>query len=83
MRPLSALCTTIVQQASVNLTLHVFRKVLRPFMTSILVTNDDGVQAPGILALAQAMRDLGDVSVFARAQKDSVSGYCDPTGHAG
>ena len=28
----------------------------------ILVTNDDGVQHPGILALAQAMRELGDVT---------------------
>ncbi len=25
----------------------------------ILVTNDDGVQAPGLLALAQAMRQVG------------------------
>jgi 5'-nucleotidase len=44
-------------------------------MTSILVTNDDGVQAPGILALAQAMRDLGDVSVFAPAINQSSSGH--------
>jgi len=26
----------------------------------ILVTNDDGVAAPGLLALTQAMRALGD-----------------------
>lgn len=31
----------------------------------ILVTNDDGVTAPGLLALANAMRPLGDVSVLA------------------
>lgn len=31
----------------------------------ILVTNDDGVYAPGILALAQAMSDLGEVQVIA------------------
>ena len=31
----------------------------------ILVTNDDGVQAPGLLALAQEMRKLGKVTVFA------------------
>jgi len=30
----------------------------------ILVTNDDGVQAPGLLALAQEMRKLGKVTVF-------------------
>lgn len=31
----------------------------------ILVTNDDGYQAKGIASLAEAMRDLGDVIVFA------------------
>ena len=31
----------------------------------ILVTNDDGVYAPGMLALAQAFRSLGDVTVLA------------------
>lgn len=31
----------------------------------ILVTNDDGYQAKGIVSLAEAMRELGDVVVFA------------------
>ncbi len=31
----------------------------------ILVTNDDGVTAPGLLVLVQAMRQFGDVSVIA------------------
>ena len=31
----------------------------------ILVTNDDGVTAPGLLALAQEIRKLGKVTVFA------------------
>lgn len=31
----------------------------------ILVTNDDGYQAKGIISLAEAMRELGDVVVFA------------------
>ncbi len=31
----------------------------------ILVTNDDGVQAPGIIALARAMQTLGEVTVVA------------------
>ncbi|MBK9613708.1 5'/3'-nucleotidase SurE [Candidatus Amarobacter glycogenicus] len=31
----------------------------------ILVTNDDGVSAPGLLVLAQAMRQFGEVSVVA------------------
>jgi 5'-nucleotidase len=41
----------------------------------ILVTNDDGVQAPGLLALAQAMRPLGKVTVFAPDRNWSASGH--------
>jgi 5'/3'-nucleotidase len=41
----------------------------------ILITNDDGVQAPGILALTQAMRALGDVQVIAPARNQSASGH--------
>jgi len=41
----------------------------------ILVTNDDGVQAPGLLALAQAMQPLGKVTVFAPDKNWSASGH--------
>ena len=41
----------------------------------ILVTNDDGVQAPGLLALAQALRLLGKVTVFAPDRNWSASGH--------
>jgi 5'-nucleotidase len=41
----------------------------------ILVTNDDGVQAPGLLALAQAMRGLGEVTVLAPDRNWSASGH--------
>lgn len=41
----------------------------------ILVTNDDGVQAPGLLALATAMRPLGKVTVFAPDRNWSASGH--------
>lgn len=41
----------------------------------ILVTNDDGVQAPGLLALAQEMRKLGDVTVLAPDRNWSASGH--------
>ncbi len=41
----------------------------------ILVTNDDGVQAPGLLVLAQAMRGLGEVTVFAPDHNWSASGH--------
>jgi 5'-nucleotidase len=41
----------------------------------ILVTNDDGVQAPGLLALAQELRTLGKVTVFAPDRNWSASGH--------
>jgi 5'-nucleotidase len=41
----------------------------------ILVTNDDGVQAPGLLALAVEMRKLGKVTVFAPDRNWSASGH--------
>src|SRR5512138_979460 len=37
----------------------------------ILVSNDDGYLAPGIAALAEAMRPLGDVTVVAPEQNSS------------
>lgn len=44
-------------------------------MTYIVVTNDDGVQAPGILALAQAMKEIGDVRVAAPSTNQSATGH--------
>lgn len=44
-------------------------------MTKILVTNDDGYDAPGIFALVEAMRELGDVEVAAPAINQSASGH--------
>jgi len=41
----------------------------------ILVTNDDGVQAPGLLALAQEMRKLGTVTVMAPDRNWSAAGH--------
>jgi len=41
----------------------------------ILVTNDDGVQAPGLLALATAMRRVGRVTILAPDRNWSASGH--------
>ncbi len=41
----------------------------------ILVTNDDGVTAPGLLALATEMRKLGKVTVLAPDRNWSASGH--------
>ena len=44
-------------------------------MASIIATNDDGIDAPGIQALAEAMRALGPVQVCAPATNQSASGH--------
>jgi 5'-nucleotidase len=44
-------------------------------MTHILVTNDDGVTAPGLLALVQEMHKLGKVTVLAPDRNWSASGH--------
>jgi 5'-nucleotidase len=41
----------------------------------ILLTNDDGVSAPGLLALAQELRKLGQVTVLAPDHNWSASGH--------
>jgi 5'-nucleotidase len=41
----------------------------------ILVTNDDGINHPGLLALVQAMRALGEVTVLAPDRNWSASGH--------
>jgi 5'-nucleotidase len=44
----------------------------------ILVTKDDGVSAPGLLALVQAMRRFGKVSVLAPDRDWSGGGHVKP-----
>lgn len=41
----------------------------------ILVTNDDGVRAPGLAALAEALRPLGEVTVVAPAAEMSATAH--------
>ena len=41
----------------------------------ILVTNDDGVTSPGLHALLEAMRELGDVSMVAPEVERSAVGH--------
>ena len=42
---------------------------------NILVTNDDGVSAPGLLALARAMRQFGDIKILAPDHNWSGRGH--------
>jgi 5'-nucleotidase len=44
-------------------------------MTHILITNDDGVTAPGLLALSKEMRKLGKITVLAPDKNWSASGH--------
>lgn len=41
----------------------------------ILVTNDDGIDSPGIYALAKAMKEIGDVVVAAPDRQQSAVGH--------
>ena len=41
----------------------------------ILISNDDGVRAPGILALALALRPLGEITIAAPAENQSGKGH--------
>ncbi|OGW41366.1 MAG: 5'/3'-nucleotidase SurE [Nitrospirae bacterium RBG_13_39_12] len=41
-------------------------------MPIILVTNDDGIHSPGLIALARAMRELGDVYIVAPDRERSA-----------
>ena len=44
-------------------------------MTRILVTNDDGIHSPGIIALAEALEAVGDVLVVAPAHEMSAASH--------
>src|SRR5918996_1340332 len=41
----------------------------------ILVSNDDGVRAPGIAALAQELKSIGEVTIVAPAENQSGKGH--------
>ena len=41
----------------------------------ILVSNDDGVRAPGLAALAQVLQAIGEVTIIAPAENQSGKGH--------
>src|SRR3989454_5093940 len=50
----------------------------RPFfsaMSVVVLTNDDGVHAPGLAALERALAELGDVYVLAPEREQSACGH--------
>jgi 5'-nucleotidase len=44
-------------------------------MSTILVTNDDGIHSEGIIALAEALKEVGDVFVVAPAHEMSAASH--------
>jgi 5'-nucleotidase len=44
-------------------------------MPRILITNDDGYQAPALVALARALREVGEVTAFAPDHNWSAAGH--------
>jgi 5'-nucleotidase len=44
-------------------------------MKNILITNDDGYESAGLLALVEAVKDLGNVTVVAPATEKSACGH--------
>lgn len=51
------------------------QQVRQPPPYRILVSNDDGVRAPGIAALAQILQAIGDVTIVAPADNHSGAGH--------
>src|SRR5206468_11930883 len=50
----------------------------RPFFSSmsvVVLTNDDGVHAPGLAALERALAELGDIYVLAPEREQSACGH--------
>jgi 5'-nucleotidase len=45
----------------------------RPYR--ILISNDDGVRAPGLLAIADALKAVGEVTIVAPAENQSATGH--------
>jgi 5'-nucleotidase len=51
------------------------QQVRQPPPYRILVSNDDGVRAPGLAALAQILQAIGDVTIVAPAENSSGAGH--------
>ena len=49
----------------------------------ILVTNDDGIHSPGLHAAAEALKDLGEVTIIAPHDQVSATGRSMPSGSDG
>lgn len=41
----------------------------------ILITNDDGIEAPGLVVLAESLKEIGEVTIVAPLQEQSAVGH--------
>jgi 5'-nucleotidase len=73
--PVSALAHALAAAvcAIVLSTAHAAQQPAHPYR--ILVTNDDGVRAPGLLAVAQALQSLGEITIAAPSENQSGKGH--------
>jgi 5'-nucleotidase len=67
-------CTKGLRRAS-PISIWVSKVLQYAWMALILVTNDDGVHSPGIIALYRAMKDLGDAYIVAPDRERSAAGH--------
>jgi 5'-nucleotidase len=67
-------CTKALQRASL-ISVWASEMLQYAWMALILVTNDDGVHSPGIIALYRAMKDLGDAYIVAPDRERSAAGH--------
>jgi len=68
--PLRLLPAVLLAAVALLLSAPVVAQQAAPYR--ILITNDDGVRAPGLLALAQALQALGEVTIVAPLENQSA-----------
>lgn len=71
--PAAAVAVLLAPVLAVGLTLPATSQAPRPYR--ILVTNDDGVRAPGLAALVDALAPIGEVTIVAPLENHSGTGH--------
>jgi 5'-nucleotidase len=72
-RPAAVYATLLASVVAFSCALAGQTPTNKPFR--ILVTNDDGVRAPGILAVAQALAPIGEITIVAPSENQSGKGH--------
>src|SRR5262245_5067830 len=64
-----------VRRSPVALSQPVAKRPQLRYQMKLLLTNDDGIDAPGLAALAEAATGLGDLAVVAPAENHSICSH--------